>query len=246
MVTGVEFALNRELGTRATPFFNDEPNLQLLRAFHHADQSGEGVLKADVLKLLLKNLGVHVPPEVISDLLLQSYVHGETSALWHGTNTGGGNDGDTNGDGSGGGARGGNRLVDYHTFLSLVVARTQSRLIRRQGEEELLAGASMHAHINKDDRMIAFYNNGNNQDQAEVVAAVEVSSRAPFDWRNAGLNRFSLVLMASAHAGGAVAAAGGQGGGYGGGITPMQEGSPSFLDFKNKGMRLLKYILFIL
>lgn len=232
MVTAVEFALNRELGTRAKPSFNDEPNLQLLRAFHHADQSGEGVLRADVLKTLLRNLGVHLPPEITSDLLLQSYVHGETSALWNGASSG---DGSAVGGAS---ARGGNKLVDYHTFLSLVVARTQSRLISRPGEDELLAAASMYAHINKDDMLSNSQNNGG---APQEVAAVEVSSRAPFDWRNAGLTRFSVVLMASAHAGGAVAAAGGQG--SSGGITPMQEGSPAFLDFKNKGMRTLSLSL---
>lgn len=72
-------ALVQELGpARGQPAFSDEPNLQLLRSLHAGDASGEGLVSSLSLGASLSQLGVHLSPEVTSDILLQSYVDGET------------------------------------------------------------------------------------------------------------------------------------------------------------------------
>lgn len=61
---------------------SDEPNLQLLRALHASDTSGEGLVSSLALGAALSQLGVQLSPEVTSDILLQSYVDGETQ-VWY-------------------------------------------------------------------------------------------------------------------------------------------------------------------
>ena len=76
-------ALVEELGDESGyPAVTTEPNLQLLRALHYHDQAGTGLVSAFRMGQVLSQLGVHIAPEVASDLLLQAIVDGETSALW--------------------------------------------------------------------------------------------------------------------------------------------------------------------
>jgi len=223
----------------------------------------------------LSQLGVQLSPEVTSDILLQSYVDGETQvrgvtktmntcnsglvilmcftcapilhywsicicislyvyihtsphssiqALW------------------GTGRGGGQQLVDYHTFLSLFLARTQTSLLTRPGDDQFLAATARAASgtpwLTCGGGGSAAAASGNSASSS----AVDVSTGAAVDVTALGLQRFSLVILASAHAGGAVSAAGGGGKG-GGGITPMVEGSAAFIDFKSKCERGLEVVV---
>lgn len=115
VVQNVSQAICGELGeARGAPALSTEPNMQLLRAFHYHDKAGTGLLPSFTMGRILTQLGVLLPPEVATDLLQQAVVDGETCALWDraaGSIQGIGQD----------------RSVDYHLFLVLLVAQTQSR-----------------------------------------------------------------------------------------------------------------------
>lgn len=135
---------------------------------------------------------------------------------------------------------GGQQLVDYHTFLSLFLARTQTPLLTRPGDDQCLAATARAASgapwLTCGGGGIAAALSGNSASSS----AVDVSTGAAVDVAALGLQRFSVVILASAHAGGAVSAAGGKGGG---GIAPMVEGSAAFIDFKSRCERGLEVVV---
>lgn len=77
-------AFMRAMGeVRGRPAVSTEPNLQLLRALHFHDAAGEGVLSTFRMGQILGQLGVHLPPDIASDLLLQ-VTRSERCSIFHG------------------------------------------------------------------------------------------------------------------------------------------------------------------
>jgi len=144
--------------------------------------------------------------------------------------------------------------VDYHTFLSLFLARTQTPLLTRPGDDQCLAATARASSGTPwltcgqgnaaagGGRGSSGTTSASFSTTSSASSAVDVSTGAIIDVGALGLQRFSLVILASAHAGGAVSAAGGGGKG-GGGITPMVEGSAAFIDFKSKCERGLEVVV---
>ncbi len=251
---------------RGRPAFASEPNLQLLRAFHYHDKTGEGLISTFAVGSVLGQLGVQMPSSLTSDLLLQSLVEGETTTLWNQSDTSGAAGGGSGGgSGGGGGGGAGKRMVDYHTFLSLVLARTQlgfgdhhSAVARQDTEFRRRAVASAAAAV--------VHSPGFSHDATSSVV-VDVATGLPVPSGSAaGLAQFSVAVRVSTHAHGAVAAAIGSnaaavgglsdpsmagllgqdqayGLGGSGGTFSMAEGSPSFLEFKARGEKGFKFTI---
>mmetsp|Transcript_87860 Transcript_87860/g.250340 ORF Transcript_87860/g.250340 Transcript_87860/m.250340 type:complete len:428 (-) Transcript_87860:606-1889(-) len=239
-------ALVEELGDESGyPAVTTEPNLQLLRALHYHDQAGTGLVSAFRMGQVLSQLGVHIAPEVASDLLLQAIVDGETSALW------------TDGEVSKAPAQGlMERQVDYHTFLILLLQRTQRNAsasgagvgpsIQGSGGRALLAsafsrtsdegmrsgGAALNANVNANaGASVVDVATGEPMHGASVIAMV-----------SAGTN-FSVVCTVSAHGHGGLATSEGlpgQGGGALLGLGGMTEKGARFMDFKTQAERGLE------
>jgi hypothetical protein len=132
--------------------------------------------------------------------------------------------------------------VDYHTFLSLLLARTQPPSLSRPGDNQCLAAVANAAAGTHWLACGAAASRPANASplSSPLPSAVDVSTGAAVDAAAMGLQKFSLVVLVSAHAGGAVSAAGGASKGAGGNIAPMVEGSAAFLDFKSKCERGLE------
>jgi len=240
-------ALVEELGDESGyPAVTTEPNLQLLRAFHYHDQAGTGLVSAFRMGQVLSQLGVHVAPEVASDLLLQAVVDGETSALW--TDGGGASKAPTQSLVD--------RQVDYHTFLILLIQRTQRDTgvggagagpsIQGSGGRALLASAfsrtSDEGVYGGGAATNGITNANAGASVVEVATGEPMHASAVIAMVSAGTN-FSVVCTVSAHGHGGLAAGEGltgQGGGAMLGLGGMTEKGARFMDFKTQAERGLE------